>query len=169
MRSSGLAHDPDAAGDAFNQRIVGTEKSGLSAGLRALESSIRVSASDRAVMRGGIFRNLALVLFAAPLALGATFAWHTRGKETREMVSRWALSVDRCYRYQPGRSRPLRPLLLLSWCGMKLSPSISPREMARSSLLPSKSRGTRMSLRRRGFSRTTVRKRHRRSHIFGLN
>ena len=61
MRLSGETHDLDTTGDAFNQRIeMGIEKSKLSAGLRALEWSIRKSASDRALMRGGISRTHAL-------------------------------------------------------------------------------------------------------------
>jgi hypothetical protein len=86
MRSSGLTHDLDTTGDAFNQRIeMGIEKSNLSAGLRALESSIRMSVGDRALMRGGISRTHALFLFAALIALGAAFAWYSHGNKT-EMV-----------------------------------------------------------------------------------
>jgi len=95
IRSFGLTHDPDTARDTFNRRIeVDSEKSDLSDGMRALESSIRVSAGDRALMRGGISRILALFSFAGFIALGVTFAWHYHGNAAKEMVSRWDLPVD---------------------------------------------------------------------------
>ena len=66
IRSRGVTHEPQTASGAFNQRTeIVREKSDFSAGLRALESSIRVSAcpkgfkydrfmSARALMRGRI-------------------------------------------------------------------------------------------------------------------
>ena len=72
-----------------------SEKCDLSDGLRALESSIRISGGDRALMRGGISRTVVLFFFAGLIALGATFAWHYHGNDTKEMVSRWVLPVDR--------------------------------------------------------------------------
>jgi hypothetical protein len=95
IRSSGLTHDPDTARDSFNQRIgMDSGKSDLSDGLRALESSIRISAGDRALTRGGISRTVVLFFFAGLIASGATFAWHYHGNDTKEMVSRWVLPVD---------------------------------------------------------------------------
>ena len=170
IRSSGLTHDPDTARDTFNQRIeMDSEKSDLSDGLRALESSIRISAGDRALMRGGISRTLVLFFFAGLIALGATFAWHYHGNDTKEMVSRWVLPVDRS---MPGRSRPrpLQPLLLLSWCSMNLLHPISPPlEAAQRSPVSSKNRGTPISLRSRESSRTLDRKHHHRLHIRARN
>ena len=39
-------------------------------------------------------RSLALFFIAALIAIGATFAWHSQGDEAKEMVRRWALSLD---------------------------------------------------------------------------
>jgi hypothetical protein len=95
IRSSGLTHDPDAARDTFNQRIeIDSEKSDLSDGISALESSIRMFAGDRTLMRRGISRILVLFSFAGLIALGVTFAWHYHGNDTKEMVSRWVVPVD---------------------------------------------------------------------------
>jgi hypothetical protein len=95
-RSTGPTHNPDTARDTFNQRIeMDSEKSDLSDGLRALESSIRISAGNRALVRGGIYRTLVLFLFTGLIALGATFVWHYHGNDTKEMVGRWVLPVDR--------------------------------------------------------------------------
>ena len=107
IRSSGLTHDPDTARDTFKQRIeMDSEKSDLSDGLRALESSIRISGGDRALMRGGISRTLVLFFFAGLIALGATFAWHYHGNDTKEMVSRWVLPVDRLLSVSAGKEPP---------------------------------------------------------------
>jgi hypothetical protein len=101
--ASGQTRDPEAGGGAFNQRIeMAREKADFSAGLRAMESSIRVffrpsgfrsdqSVSDKARRS----RSLALFFIAALIAVGATFAWHSQGDEAKEMVRRrWALSLD---------------------------------------------------------------------------
>jgi hypothetical protein len=97
IRPSGFTH-------AFKQRTeIVPEESDFSAGLQALESSIRVSAhpsgfkydgfvSAREFMRGRISRTVALVLFAA--LIGLTFGWYSHREEAKEIVRRWALSVD---------------------------------------------------------------------------
>ena len=79
-------------------------------------------------MRGGISRTLVLFFFAGLIALGATFAWHYHGNDTKEMVSRWVLPVDWLLSVSARRSRPrpLQPLLLLSWCGSEaIAPDIA--------------------------------------------
>ncbi len=106
LRSSGL-RDPGASRDAFDQRIeIDNENSDLSAGLRALESLIRISAGDRGLMRWRISRTLALFLFVALIALGATFAWHSHGNGTKEMAYRWTLWVDRLLSVSAGKEPP---------------------------------------------------------------
>jgi hypothetical protein len=104
--SSGLTRGPDTGGDAVNQRIeMAPEKSDLSAGLRAMESSIRVFprppsfkydqfVGDRALVRGRTSRTLVLFFVAALIGVGATFAWHSQGDEAKGMFRRWALSLD---------------------------------------------------------------------------
>ena len=91
-RSSGPTHNPDTTRDTFNQRIeMDSEKSDLSDGLRALESSIRISAGNRDLVRGGIYRTLVLFLFTGLIALGATFVWHYHGKgAARARCSRYS-------------------------------------------------------------------------------
>jgi hypothetical protein len=95
-RPGGSTHDPHTE--------IAPEESHFSAGLRALETSIRVSArpSDlrcdgsataKSLIRGGICRTVALVVFAA--LIGMTFVWSSHREESKEMVRRLALSADR--------------------------------------------------------------------------
>jgi hypothetical protein len=116
IRPPGVTRDPHTAGDAFNQRTeILPEKSDFSAGSRALESSIRVSArpsgfkydgfvSARALIRGRVARTLALFLFAA--LIGLTLGWQSHRQEAKEMVRRWALSVDRLLSASTRKSLP---------------------------------------------------------------
>ena len=100
--ASGLTRDPETGGGAFNQRIeMAREKADFSAGLRAMESSIRVFfrpsgfRSDQFVSdKARTSRSLALFFIAALIAVGATFAWHSQGDEAKEVARRWALSLD---------------------------------------------------------------------------
>jgi hypothetical protein len=100
--ASGLTRDPETGGGAFNQRIeMAREKADFSTGLRAMESSIRVFSRpsgfrcDQFVSdKARTSRSLALFFIAALIAVGATFAWHSQGDEAKEMVRRWALSLD---------------------------------------------------------------------------
>jgi hypothetical protein len=106
--SRGVTHDPHAADGAFNQRTeITRKKSDFSAGLRALESSIRVVpcpsglkdrfVSARALVRGRIF-HVALVSFAAVIF------WHSH--VAKEMVGSWPLSVDRLLSVSTRKSPP---------------------------------------------------------------
>jgi hypothetical protein len=91
-------------GGAFNQRTeIVWEKSDFSAGLRALQSSIRVSACPRGVKYDRLMRVRALrvrishtvpVFFFAGL-VGLILGWHSHREEAQEVVRRWASSVDR--------------------------------------------------------------------------
>ena len=110
--SRGVTYEPHTADNAFNQRTeIIREKSDFSAGLRALKSSIRVVprpsgfksrfVSARALMRGRISR-VAFFSFAA--VIGLTFCWHSH--DAKEIVSRWALSVDRLLSVSTRKSSP---------------------------------------------------------------
>jgi hypothetical protein len=110
--SRGVTYEPHTADDAFNQRTeIIREKSDFSAGLRAVESAIRVVprpsgfkdrfVSARALMRGRISR-VAFFSFAA--VIGLTFCWHSH--HAKEIVSRWALSVDRLLSVSTRKSPP---------------------------------------------------------------
>ena len=116
IRSRGVTHDPQTPGDVLNQRTeIVREKSDFSVGLRALESSIRVSArptgfkydrfaSARALMRGRISRTLALFSLAG--LIGLTFGWHSHREEAQEVVRRWASSVDGLLSVSTWKSSP---------------------------------------------------------------
>jgi hypothetical protein len=113
----GVAHDPRTAGDAFNQRTeIVRERSDFSVGLRALESSIRVSAHEsgfkydrsvvaRVLARGRVSRTLALLLFATLIGLAS--GWQSHRQEAKEMVGRWALSVNQMLSALPATSSEL--------------------------------------------------------------
>jgi len=109
--SRGVAYDPYSADNAFDQRTETIqEEADFSAEVRAQDSSIRgaprpaglkdqfVSAR---VLRGRISK-VAFFSFAAAVAL--TICWHSR--EAREMVSRWALSMDRLLSVSTSKSPP---------------------------------------------------------------
>jgi hypothetical protein len=109
--SSGLTRDPNTRGEAFDQRMeMAREESDFSAWLRAMESSIRVfpgsSVSNRTLARGRTSRALALFSIAALIGVGATFAWHSQRDDAREMVRRWALSLDWLLSMSTTRSPP---------------------------------------------------------------
>jgi hypothetical protein len=111
MWSRGVTYEPHTADNAFNQptKII-REKSDFSAELRALESSIRVVPSPsgfkvrfvsaRALMRGRISR----VAFPFAAVIGLIFCWHSH--EAKEIVSHWALSVDRLLSVSTRKSPP---------------------------------------------------------------
>ena len=116
--SRGVTYEPHTAYDAFNQRTeIIRERSDFSAGLRAVESAIRVVprpsgfkdrfVSARALMRGRI-SHIAFFSFAA--VIGLTLCWHSH--EAQEIVSRWTLSVNRLLSKSPPAlatsSEPLR-------------------------------------------------------------
>jgi hypothetical protein len=99
--SRGLKYDQHAADAAFNQRTetIREEKPDFSAELRVLESSIRVPRpssfedkfmSARAFMHGRISH---VVFFSFAAVIGLIFCWHSH--EAREIVSRWAWSMER--------------------------------------------------------------------------
>jgi hypothetical protein len=100
IRSRGMICDPHTADDGVDQRTEAIrEESDFSTGVRALESSIRViprppGFKDRfvsaAVLMRGRITNVAFFSIAA--AIGLTICWHSR--EAREIVSRWALSME---------------------------------------------------------------------------
>jgi hypothetical protein len=115
--SSGLARDPNSRGDAFDQGIeIAREESDFSAGLRAMESSIRVFTGppgskhhrlvdERALMRGRTSRPLG-VLFIAALIAVAAFAWRSQGDEANGAMKRWALSLGRLLSMSTTESPP---------------------------------------------------------------
>jgi hypothetical protein len=102
IRLRGATHEPQTASGAFNQRTeIVWEKSDFSAGLRALESSIRVAACPKGVKYDRLMRARALmrahtvpVFFFAGL-VGLTLGWNSHREEAQEVVRRWASSVDR--------------------------------------------------------------------------
>ena len=111
-RPRGVTYEPHIADDAFNQRTeIIREKSDFSAESRAVESAIRVVprpsgfkdrfVSARALMRGRISR-VAFFSFAA--VIGLTFCWHSH--DAKEIVSRWAFSVDRLLSVSTRKSPP---------------------------------------------------------------
>jgi hypothetical protein len=125
MWSRGVTYGSHTADDAFNQPTeIIRERSDFSAELRALESSIRVVpgpsgfkvrfASARALMRGPISR----VAFPFAAVIGLTFCWHSH--DAKEIISHWALSVDR----------------LLSVSTRKSSPSLASSDLRRRAVAP---------------------------------
>ncbi len=100
----GATHEPQTTGGEFNQRTeIVWEKSDFSAGLRALESSIRVSACPRGVKYDGLMRaalmrarmSHTVLVFLFAVLVGLTLGWHSHSEEAQEVVRRWASSVDR--------------------------------------------------------------------------
>ena len=111
MGSRGVTYEPLTADDAFNQPTeIIREKSDFSAELQALESSIRVVPSPsgfkvrfvsaRALRRGRISH----VAFPFAAVIGLIFCWHSH--EAKEIVSHWALSVDRLLSVSTRKSPP---------------------------------------------------------------
>ena len=106
-RSGEPARNPDAGRNSSDQGIgMVREGSDFSAGLGAVEPSIRVSprpsdfkndqvANDRPSIGRRTFRSLARLFIAALIGVGATFAWQSHGDEAKEMVRTWAPSLDR--------------------------------------------------------------------------
>jgi hypothetical protein len=96
-----LARDPDAGRDSSDQCIgMAREGSDFSAGLGAVEPSIRVSprpsdfkndqvANDRPSIGRRTFRTLARFTIAALIGVGASLAWQSHGDEAKEMVRTW--------------------------------------------------------------------------------
>jgi hypothetical protein len=90
--SSGLPRDPDYRNDAFSQQIeMAGDKSDYSAGLQAIESSIRVVPRP-SLMRGRTSRTIRLSI-PVLMVVGAMFAWRSWGDEAEEMVKRWTSSM----------------------------------------------------------------------------
>jgi hypothetical protein len=112
----GATHEPQTAGGAFNQRTeIVWEKSDFSAGLRALESSIRVSACPKGVkydrlmrarvlMRARISHTVPVFFFAG--LVGLTLGWYSHREGAQEVVSRCASSVDRLLSVSTGKPSP---------------------------------------------------------------
>ena len=103
--SSGPARNPDAGRDVSDP-CIGMDRDGsdFSAGLRALEESIRVVpgpsgfkddqfASNRPSIGRRTFRILARLFIAALIGVGARFAWQYHGDEAKEMVRTGAPSL----------------------------------------------------------------------------
>jgi hypothetical protein len=112
IRSSAVAYNRQTTDAAFNQRIETIRETlEFSAELRVLESSIRVVPrpsgfenqfmSAKSLMRGRIF-HVAFFSFAA--VIGLAFCWHSQ--EAKEIVSRWALSMDRLLSVSTRESAP---------------------------------------------------------------
>jgi hypothetical protein len=105
-RSGEPARDPDAGHDSSDQCIgMAREGSDFSAGLGAVEPSIRVSprpsdfkndqvANDRPSIGRRTFRTLARFFIAALIGVGATFAWQSHGDEAKEIVRTWSPSLS---------------------------------------------------------------------------
>ena len=103
IRLHKTTHELQTAGGTFNRRTeIVWPKSDFSAGLRALESSIRMSAClkglkddrlmrARALMRARISHTV-LVFFAG--LVGLTLGWQSHREEAQEVVRRWVSSVD---------------------------------------------------------------------------
>jgi hypothetical protein len=111
-RSGEVTYDQHTADVELNQRNKTIrETSEFSAELRLLESSIRVvprplAFEDQfvragALMNGRLF-HIAFFSFAAVVCL--TLCWHSH--EAKEIVSRWALSMDRLLSISTGESPP---------------------------------------------------------------
>jgi hypothetical protein len=84
--------DPNTGHNAFFQQIeVVRDKSDLSAGLKAMESSIR--AFPRPTSMRGTSRTIGLFSITTLVGVGAMFAWHSHGDGTGEMVKRWTSSI----------------------------------------------------------------------------
>jgi hypothetical protein len=90
---SELPRDPNTGRDAFFRQIeIARDKSDFSAGLEAMESSIRVFRRPSS-MRGRTSHTIGLFSITALVSLGAIFAWHFHGDEAGEMVKRWSSSI----------------------------------------------------------------------------
>jgi hypothetical protein len=89
---SELPRDPNIGHDAFFRHEMAKDKSDFSAGLAAMESSIRVFPRPSS-MRGRTSRTIGLFSITALVSLGAMFAWHPHGDEAGEMVKRWSSSI----------------------------------------------------------------------------
>jgi hypothetical protein len=84
---------PNTGHDAFFQQIeMARDKSDFSAGLKAMESSIRLFPRPSSML-GRISRTIRLISIAALVGVGAMFAWHSHGDEAGEMVKRWTSSI----------------------------------------------------------------------------
>ena len=91
--SSELPRVPNTGHDAFSQQIeMVRDKSDLSAGLKAMESSIRAFPRPSS-MRGRTSRTIGLFSITTLVGVGAMFAWHSHGDGTGEMVKRWTSSI----------------------------------------------------------------------------
>src|SRR5436190_11177737 len=91
--SSELPRDPNTGHDAYFQQIeMARDKSDFSAGLKAMESSIRLF-PRRSSIRGQTSRTIGLFSITALVGVGAMFAWHSHGDEAGEMVKRWTASA----------------------------------------------------------------------------
>jgi len=91
--SSELPRDPNTGHDAFFQQIeMARDKSDFSAGLKAMESSIRLFPRPSS-MRGRTSRTIGLFSITALVVGGAVFAWHSHGDEAGEMVKLWTSSL----------------------------------------------------------------------------
>jgi hypothetical protein len=92
-RSSELPRDPNTGHDAFFRQIeLARDKSDFSAGLEAMESSIRVFPRPSS-MRGRTSRTIGLFSITVLIGVGAMFAWHSHGDGAEEMVKRWTSSM----------------------------------------------------------------------------
>jgi hypothetical protein len=104
-RSSGAAHDPIAGRDASDQYIrTAREQSDFSAGVRAVEPSIRVFprpsgfkndqfANDRSPVGRRPLRAVARLFIAALIGVGGLSAWQSHGDEAMEKIGTWVVSL----------------------------------------------------------------------------
>ncbi len=104
-RSSGAAHDPIVGRDASDQCIrMARERSDFSAGVRAVEPTIRVFprpsdfkndqfANDRSPIGRKRFRAVARLSIAALIGVGGLSAWQSHGDEAMETIGTWVVSL----------------------------------------------------------------------------
>jgi hypothetical protein len=104
-RSSGAAHDPIVGRNTSDQCIrMARERSDFSAGVRAVEPTIRVFprrsdfkndqfANDRSPIGRKRFRAVARLSIAALIGVGGLSAWQSHGDEAMETIGTWVVSL----------------------------------------------------------------------------
>jgi hypothetical protein len=104
-RSSGAAHDPIVGRDASDQYVrTARERSDFSAGVRAVEPSVRVFprpsgfkndqlANDRSPVGRRPLRAVARLFIAALIGVGGLSAWQSHGDEAMEKIGTWVVSL----------------------------------------------------------------------------
>jgi hypothetical protein len=166
--SSELPRDPNTGHDAFFQQIeMARDKSDFSAGLKAMESSIRLF-SRPSSMLGRISRTIRLFSITALVGVGAMFAWHSHGDEAGEMVKRWTSSIGWISSFST--KSPPAPAVATTSSEIAQRPQTAAPDAATArhsaeQPLPSQNRRAPILQRRR----TSDRKRHRRLITLGRN